>query len=284
MDVIWICGANGQLGKAITNQADRLEYEILNTDEEEIDVTDIDSVLRYGKLNRPDVIINCAAVKDYKRCENDIRHAFMVNALGARNLSIAARKIESKLVQISTDDVFDGKKDGPYNEYDLPNPYTVYGKSKYAGESYVKEFCSKHFIVRSTWVYGEGDNFITDFLKKVEQGERIRISGKQYGTPTSAEKLAEFIMQLIKTNEYGTYHATNKGVCSRLEFAQMILKILGKDADLSRVSADESDFQKKLPVNSVLENFVLDITGIYQFPEWEVSLTNYLKGSNIYEG
>ena len=223
MQKIWICGAKGQIGRAINEVIDKLEYKILDTDIDDLDITDTDEVLRFGEMNRPDVIINCAGLTDLQECEKDLAKAFKTNALGARNLSIVARKVEAKLVHISTDDVFDGKSQKPYTEFDETHPKTAYGKSKLAGERYVKEFTYKHFIIRSTWVYGLGNNFINQLLEKVEQGENLSIAGDQFGSPTSAKELARFILHLIQTNEYGTYHATNNGVCSRFEFASEIL-------------------------------------------------------------
>ncbi len=224
MQKIWICGAKGQIGQAINEIIDKLEFKVLDTDIDDLDITDTDEVLRFGEMNRPDIIINCAGLTNIEECENDISKAYKVNALGARNLSIIARKLEAKLVHISTDDVFDGKSDQPYNEFDQTRPQTAYGKSKLAGEQYVKEFTYKHFIIRSTWVYGLGNNFINDLLEKVNKGESLAIASDQFGSPTSAKELARFILHLIDTNEYGTYHATNKGVCSRYEFAHEILK------------------------------------------------------------
>ena len=166
MQKIWVCGARGQIGQAVNDVVDKLEFEMLDTDVDDLDVTDTDEVLRFGEMNRPDIIINCSGMTDISSCEENPSQAFKVNALGARNLAIVAAKMQAKMVQLSTDDVFDGKSTEPYTEFDITNPGTVYGKSKLAGENYVKEFTTKHFIVRSTWVYGKGQNFINGFLKK----------------------------------------------------------------------------------------------------------------------
>ena len=147
MQKIWVCGSRGQIGQAVNDVVDKLEFEMLDTDIDDLDVTDTDEVLRFGEMNRPDIIINCSGMTDIHACEENPSQAFKVNALGARNLAIVARKMEAKMVQLSTDDVFDGKSTEPYNEFDVTNPGTVYGKSKLAGENYVKEFTYKHFIV-----------------------------------------------------------------------------------------------------------------------------------------
>lgn len=284
MQKIWICGANGQIGRAINEEVDKFEYELFDTDIDDLDVTDTDRVLSFAEINRPDIMINCSGVTAPALCDQDPARAFLVNALGARNLSIAARKLEAKLVQISTDDVFDGQSDRPYHEFDAVNPCTVYGKSKLAGENYVKEFTYKHFIIRSTWVYGKGDNFVLDFLEKVDAGEKLSIAADQLGSPTSARELARFILHLVHTSEYGTYHATNKGVCSRYEFAREILKLTGKRAEMKPVPTPLSDFSRVRPAYAVLENFILNMVPVYEFPAWQESLAEYLKEGGILNG
>ena len=277
MQKIWICGAKGQIGRAINEVIDKLEYKILDTDIDDLDITDTDEVLRFGEMNRPDVIINCAGLTDLQECENDLAKAFKTNALGARNLSIVARKVEAKLVHISTDDVFDGKSQKPYTEFDETHPKTAYGKSKLAGERYVKEFTYKHFIIRSTWVSGFGHTFINQLLEKVDKGEPLSIAGDQFGSPTSAKELARFILHLIQTNEYGTYHATNKGVCSRFEFASEILRLTGKQVEMKPVVTHMSDFSRERPAFSVLDNFIMSMTPVYDFPDWKESLKEYME-------
>lgn len=277
MQKVWVCGANGQMGKAMNEMIDRLEFEMFNTDREDLNITHIDEVINYGEIYRPDIIINCAGITSVEQCEKEPKEAFKVNALGARNLSIAAKKLNAKLVQISTDDVFDGRSELPYNEFDTTNPKTVYGKTKLAGEQYVKEFTQQHFIIRSTWVYGEGDNFVLNFLKMIETGEVVSVATDHFGSPTNANELAKFILHLIHTSEYGTYHATNKGVCSRYHFAKEILHIAKKQGKIKAVPKDESDFLTVRPANAVLENFILSLTDIYDFPDWKQSLAQYLK-------
>ena len=276
MRKIWICGAKGQIGQAINEIIDKLEFKVLDTDIDDLDITDTDEVLRFGEMNRPDIIINCAGLTNIEECENDISKAYKVNALGARNLSIIARKLEAKLVHISTDDVFDGKSDQPYNEFDQTRPQTAYGKSKLAGEQYVKEFTYKHFIIRSTWVYGLGNNFINDLLEKVNKGETLAIASDQFGSPTSAKELARFILHLIDTNEYGTYHVTCSGICNRYEFAQEILRLAGKTIELKAVPTEQSDLSSVRPPYAVLDNFILRIIEMYDMPEWKESLKEYM--------
>lgn len=274
---IWIVGAAGQLGMAINQVLDPLEVEVFNTDQEELDITHTDEVLNFGEINRPDVIINCAGVVDVELCEANPELAYRVNALGARNLSIVARKVGAKIVQLSTDDVFDGLSKVPYSEFDDTNPKTVYGRSKRAGENYVKEFTHKHFVVRSNWVYGEGNNFVNNVLAAAKEGRELPVASDQFGSPTSAKDLARLILHLIKTNEYGTYHVTCQGVCSRYEFAQEILKLAEMETGLRAVPTAESQLSSARPAYAVLDNFILRIIDLYQMPQWKDSLKEYME-------
>lgn len=287
---IWIAGADGQVGRAINEILDPMEIlnteifgtdffdtEIFSTDREELDITNTEEVLHFGELNRPDVIINCAAVTDTRLCEEQPELAYRVNALGARNLSLVARKTGAKMVQMSTDDVFDGLSGKPYSEFDDTNPKTVYGRSKRAGENYVKEFTHKHFIIRSSWVYGEGRNFVSEVLESARNGKKIFAPKDQYGCPTSAKDLARLVLYLTSTNEYGTYHATCRGVCSRYEFAEKILELAGESARVSGVSENGEEGLFGRPSYGVLDNFILRILDEYEMPSWEDSLREYLK-------
>lgn len=274
---VWIAGAGGQIGKALNEVIDPMEIEINNTDLEELDITVIDEVISFGEINRPDVIINCAAITDPSLCEANPELAYKVNALGARNLSIIARKIGAKIVQLSTDDVFDGQSKVPYCEFDDTNPLTVYGRSKRAGERYVKEFTHKHFVIRSNWVYGGGNNFVNRIMSKANEQEVLRIATDQFGSPTSAKDLARLILHLIRTNEYGMYHATCQGVCSRYEFAREIFRIAGMDVKIEPVSTSESEFSSSRPEYAVLDNFILRIIDVYAMPDWKISLKEFME-------
>ena len=282
MQKIWVCGSRGQIGQAVNDVVDKLEFEMLDTDMDDLDVTDTDEVLRFGEMNRPDIIINCSGMTDIEACEENPSMAYKVNALGARNLAIVASKMQAKMVQLSTDDVFDGKSTAPYTEFDVTNPVTVYGKSKLAGENYVKEFTSKHFIVRSTWVYGKGSNFITNFLQRAKEGGEIAVASDQFGSPTSANELARFQLHLVHTREYGTYHATNRGICSRYAFAEEILKMTGKQVTLQPVPTVMDELSKVRPAYAVLDNFIMSMVPVYDFPQWQDSLREYLTERGLY--
>lgn len=274
---VWIVGSNGQIGTAINEVIEPLEIEVLNTDKDEVDITNTNDVISFGEINRPDVIINCAAITNTYACEADRDQAFRVNALGPRNLCIVARKIGAKVVQISTDDVFDGNSERPYNEFDHTNPKTVYGCSKKAGEDYVKEFTHKHFIIRSNWVYGRnGVNFVNDFLANSAKEGSLSVASDQLGSPTSAKELARAILYLIETSEYGTYHITCKGVTSRYEFAQAIKDEMGLTTKITPVAGKELLDDVVRPAYAVLDNFILRLVNGYQMSNWQVALQEYL--------
>ena len=267
---------NSQVGTALNELIEPLDIEVFNTDKEEIDIANTNDIIRFGEINRPDVIINCAAITNLDECASDKDQAFRVNALGPRNLCIVARKIGAKVVQLSTDDVFDGTNDRPYNEFDRTNPQTIYGWSKKAGEDYVKEFTHKHFIIRSNWVYGKkGKNFVNDLLN-YDQAV-LNVASNQLGSPTSAKDLARAILYLIKTNEYGTYHITCKGVCSRYEFAQYLKERANKKIELKKVEAKDIDKGTVRPAYAVLDNFILRLVNEFEMPDWKTSLDEYLK-------
>ena len=158
MQKVWICGANGRVGRKMTELLENTPVELLLRDHEADDITDPKAVRDYAGMNRPHFIVNCAGLTDVAMCEENKEEAFKVNALGARNLSVAARMGKARMIQLSTDDVFDGSGQTPYTEFDTANPQTVYGKSKLAGENFVKEFCNRHIIVRSSWIFGEGSS------------------------------------------------------------------------------------------------------------------------------
>ena len=220
MNKIIVTGCKGQLGIAINKLYEgNREIELVNTDVEELDITDIGKVLAFVREVKPYAIINCAAHTNVNACEKDVDNAYRINAIGPRNLSIAAAETGAKLMQVSTDYVFAGNGDRPYTEFDATSPLGVYGGSKLAGENFVRDFAKNYFIVRTAWLYGEGKNFVKTMLKLAENHEEITVVSDQFGSPTSAVELAKMIHFLEPTENYGTYHATCEGQCSWADFA-----------------------------------------------------------------
>ncbi|WP_054743716.1 dTDP-4-dehydrorhamnose reductase [Cellulosilyticum ruminicola] len=274
---VWIVGASGQIGKALNSILDRCEMEILNTDIDDVDITNAEEVMKFADRNRPDVIINCGALTSIDECEADLQKAYKVNAIGARNVSIATKRVHAKLIHLSTDDVFDGKSTKPYSEFDQPIPSLVYGKSKLAGEQFVKDFADRYFIIRSNWVYGKGENFIQDLLALAKQKDVIHISNEAFGNPTSAKALGQFIIKLMQSNEYGVYHVTCEGTCSRKEFAEEIIRLSGLNTKIVAVTNDEDEVVSKRPAYTVLDNLMRHLLENMKMPHWKEALAEYMK-------
>ena len=225
MKNIIVTGCNGQLGRAINElYASNTEYHLINTDVAELDITDIDKVMTFTREAKPYAIINCAAHTNVNACESQEDLAFKINAIGPRNLSIAATETGAKLVQVSTDYVFPGNGSVPYKEFDALGPQSAYGRTKLEGEKFVKEFAQKYFIIRTAWLYGDGNNFVKTMLKLAETNDTVRVVRDQFGTPTSAKELAAAIGYLLPTDNYGTFHGTCEGACSWADFAVEIFR------------------------------------------------------------
>ena len=271
---VWINGASGQVGKAILEALDCTEYEVLESDTD-VDVTDLTAVTSFCDINYPDVIIHCAASSNAESCNNDIETTYKVNTLGARNAAIAARRINAKIIYLSTDDVFDGSAGHPLNEFDFPNPNSVYGKSKLAGEQFVRELCPKHLIVRSSWIYGNSENnFAYRVLKTAKEGKVVKAAVNELSSPTSAKALADFIINLIDTTEYGIYHASCEGICSRFEFAKAVL-------EGARIKGEVQSFVSEKPANTMLDNLMMRMTGIYTMPNWRDALDEFFADKGV---
>lgn len=279
MQKVWICGANGRVGRKMTERLSVSPVELLLTDRDDVDITDPKSVMDYAGMNRPHFIVNCAGLTDVAACEADREEAFKVNALGARNLSVAARMGKARMVQLSTDDVFDGCGQTPYSEFDTPNPQTVYGKSKLAGENFVKEFCNRHIIVRSSWIFGEGSSYFSKILQLAEKGETISAASDQTAVPTGASELAEKIIELMDSAPDGLYHVTGQGSCSRYEFAKEIVRLSGSSSSVVPVNAREDKLTAMRPSYSVLDNMMLRMSGIELLPKWQVMLERFMSGN-----
>ena len=251
--------------------------ELISLDLPKFDITDLETVLDKVVSETPDVIINCAAYTDVDGCENNKDTAFKANALGAKNLAVAAEKVGAKIVHVSTDYIFDGKGEESYKEYDNPNPQTVYGQSKLLGEKFVQQFSSKLFIFRTAWLYGEGNNFVRTMLKLAEEHEELNVVNDQIGSPTSTVDLAKVIVDLMGTEHYGVYHATCEGQCSWYDFAKKIFEIKDVDVKVSPVSSDEFKRDAERPKYSVLDNYMLKLINKNNFRHWEESLKEYLE-------
>ena len=274
MKKIWITGAEGHIGTALIDLLEGVEYQLLPTDINEVDITKIDEVTQFVHVNRPDVVINCAGMTDVQECENNVDEAYRVNAIGVRNVALAANEVNAKVIQISTDDVFDKESRIPYNEFDNVHPRTIYGKSKEAGEKILTQLLNRFVIIRSSWIYGIGRDFVDEVLRNVGQGKKMEVPNNQYAAPTSAKELAKVIRYFIDNEEYGLYHVVCPGSCSRYEFARTILEYSGKAGELDLYPVVIEDSAR--PTYSVLDNMMLRLTGIEEPKDWKVALKEYL--------
>ncbi len=277
---ILITGCRGQLGLELIRQFNEFDglYSLIETDVHNLDITNQAMVFDLVKSQKPDVIINCAAYTNVDGCESDELNAYRVNAIGPQNLSAAAFSVGAKIVQVSTDYVFDGTVSSPKIETDPINPRSVYGKSKALGEILVKEINPRHFIVRTAWLYGEGNNFVRTMLKLAKEKDEVKVVNDQFGSPTSTKDLARCIIKLINTESYGTYHGTCEGSCSWNQFAKKIFEIKGINIKVSDITTEELNRPAERPKYSVLDNFMLRLIGINEFRSWEEALIDYLKG------
>ena len=274
MKKIWITGAEGHIGTALLDLLEGVEYQLLPTDIEEVDITKIDEVTQFVHVNRPDVVINCAGLTDVQECENNVDEAYRVNAIGVRNVALAANEVNAKVIQISTDDVFDKESRVPYNDFDNVHPRTIYGKSKEAGEKILTQLLNRFVIIRSSWIYGIGRDFVDEVLRNVGQGKTMEVPNNQYAAPTSAKELAKVIRYFIDNEEYGLYHVVCPGSCSRYEFARTILEYSGKAGELDLYPVVIEDSAR--PTYSVLDNMMLRLTGIEEPKDWKAALKEYL--------
>lgn len=281
---ILVTGAKGQLGLELINQLSKNNfYEIIPTDVENLNIVCIDNVTDIIESQKPDVVINCAAHTAVDLCETDIENAYKINAIGPRNLAIACEKVGAKFVQVSTDYVFNGNENQPYREDNKTCPNSIYGKSKLMGEQFTKEFCSKYFIVRTAWLYGEGNNFVRTMLKLAQNNKELNVVNDQFGSPTSTVDLAKAIIDLINTENYGTYHGTCEGQCSWYDFAKKIFEISNIDIKVNPVSSEEFKRPAPRPKYSVLDNFMFKLVELNSFRTWEDSLIEYLEVEGLKE-
>ena len=279
---ILITGANGMLAKAVKNEF--RDEELILTDVEELDITNIDAVREFIELNKPEYIINCAAYTAVDRAEEQIELARKVNAIGPKNLAIVANEEDVTLIHISTDYVFSGDKDisEVYIEEEEENPVTVYGITKLEGEEAIKTSCFKYYIFRTAWLYGDGNNFVRTMLKLGRERNELNVVSDQNGSPTYAVDLASIIHQAIERQiPYGIYHATNQGYTTWYEFTKKIFELAGIDCKVNPVTTEEyikmlNIVQAKRPKNSKLSKDKL-LKERVQIPDYEEALKRYLE-------
>jgi dTDP-4-dehydrorhamnose reductase len=272
---VLLTGCRGQLGIELIRQMNN-GFEIVETDIHNLDITNPKQVFDIVNQTKPGIIINSAAYTNVDGCELEEANAFRVNAIGAQNLAAAALDIGAKIVQVSTDYVFDGTGCTPKREYDPVNPQSVYGKSKALGEKMVRDINPKHFIIRTAWLYGEGNNFVRTMLKLAKEKDELSVVNDQFGSPTSTVDLAKCIIDIRNNESYGTYHGTCEGQCSWYDFARRIFEVKGVAIKVNPITSEQLSRPAPRPKFSVLDNFMLKLIGLNSFRSWEEALEEYL--------
>ena len=274
---ILITGSNGMLGHDLINVLDE-KHDLILTTSKTLDITDKRQTIDYICNEKPDIVINSAAYTDVDGCEENQELAYNVNGEGVRNLALACREIDSSLVHISTDYVFDGSATEPIREDGEIGPISVYGKSKLEGEEAIQEILDKYFIVRTAWLYGiNGRNFPWTMLELAQNHSEITVVYDEVGSPTYTADLAEGISRLIETDYYGIYHLTNSGSCSWCEFARYIFEVSGKDVKVIPVTASEFARPAPRPSYSVLENRNWIEKGFEPLRDYQDAIKEYIE-------
>ena len=287
---VLVTGANGMLGLDLGAMLEGAGHEVLRTDVGKregmevpdwipLDITNTEQVQQFVKEHQPDAIFHGAAYTDVDGCERNPDLAYKVNGLGTWNLAAVAAERNIPILYISTDFIFDGKKGTPYTEMDAPNPLGHYGASKLAGERYVAQLCRKHFIVRTSWLFGvQGPNFPRKMLELAQTRKELKVVGDQTGSPTHTRDLCRVAIDLLtKSSLYGTYHVSNKGQCSWFEFAKATLELAGvTGVDVHPIPSDEFPSPTQRPAYSVMRHYSLELQGKDDLPEWKDALREFL--------
>jgi dTDP-4-dehydrorhamnose reductase len=280
---ILITGANGQLG---TDLVKALEgHEVVPLTHADADIADFEAIKAACLKHRPEVIVNTASYVRVDDCETNPDLAFRVNALGARNVAVVAEGLGARLVQISTDYVFGGGevRSTPYTEFDTPVPLSTYGRSKLAGEDFVRHLCRRHFIVRTSGLFGvagssgKGGNFIETILRLAKERDRLTVVNDQVFSPTYTPDLAHKIAGLLETELYGVYHVTNAGACSWFDLAREALRLTGSKTPILPVTSKEYPQKARRPPYSVLGHYELKLLGMDDVRGWEEGLGEYVR-------
>lgn len=274
---ILVTGVKGQLGYDVVNEAEKRNITAVGVDIEEMDITNkeqVESVIREGNY---DAVVHCAAWTAVDKAEDmkDVCHK--VNVEGTQNIADVCEALDIPMMYFSTDYVFDGQGDHAWCEYDERHPLNVYGQTKYEGELAV-ETLKKHFIVRIAWVFGvNGQNFIKTMLRLGRERGAVSVVNDQIGSPTYTYDLARLVVDMIQTDQYGTYHATNEGLCTWYDFACEIFKQAGMDIAVTPVDSDTFPAKAKRPNNSRMNKTELDKHGFDRLPTWQDALSRYLR-------
>jgi dTDP-4-dehydrorhamnose reductase len=269
---VLLTGAGGQLGLELAEMLPRRGHELVALTRGEFDIADPDKVDRVVEAHLPELVVNAAAYTNVDGCEAETTLAYSVNATGPRNLAQACERRGCELLHVSTNYVFDGKGERPYEPFDPPNPISAYGRTKLAGEEYVERLSTRWYVVRSSGVYGQGHNFVRTMLRAATQRDTLRVKDDEFVSPTYARDLAEGIVAILEAGRYGRYHLTNAGACSWYEFAREVFRLTGVEIEVVPVSSSEYPLPASRPANGVLSAL-----GSPELRHWREALAAYLE-------
>ena len=274
---VLVTGVKGQLGYDVVNELKKRGHEAVGVDIEEMDITDEESVNRVIREAAPDAVIHCAAYTAVDAAEDNVDLCRAVNARGTGNIARVCKALDIRMMYISTDYVFNGQGTRPWEPDDQREPLNIYGQTKYEGELEVEENLKKYFIVRIAWVFGvNGKNFIKTMLNLGKTRDKLSVVADQVGSPTYTFDLARLLVDMIETEKYGRYHATNEGLCSWYEFACEIFKQAGMNVTVEPVTSDQFPVKAKRPMNSRISKDKLTENGFEPLPSWQDALRRYL--------
>ena len=278
---VLVTGAKGQLGSDLLCELSKRNIESVGIDIEDLDITDADATKRViEKINNDakiDAIIHCAAYTAVDAAEDNEALVTKINAEGTKNIAEVAKTLDVAMMYISTDYVFDGEGKRPWEPDDKRAPLNVYGMAKYKGELYVEELVKKYFIVRISWVFGlHGNNFIKTMIRLGKERGAVSVVNDQIGSPTYTPDLSRLLADMIVTDKYGRYHATNEGLCSWYDFAVEIFKQANLNVAVTPVSSDAFPVKAKRPHNSRMDKSKLTENGFKLLPTWQDALGRYL--------
>lgn len=275
---ILVTGVKGQLGHDVMNELAKRGHTGIGVDVEEMDITDAKKVNEVIRVSEVEAVIHCAAYTAVDAAEDQVKLCRKINAEGTENIAKVCKELDIKMMYISTDYVFDGEGTRPWEPDDERHPLNVYGLTKYEGELAVEKYLDKFFTIRIAWVFGvNGKNFIKTMLKLSETHDELNVVDDQIGSPTYTYDLAVLLVDMIETEKYGRYHATNEGLCSWYEFACEIFRQAGRDVKVNPVSSDEFPTKAKRPHNSRMDKSKLTENGFTPLPAWQDALKRYLE-------
>ena len=273
-----VTGCKGQLGADLTAEMEKRNIQASGIDIDTVDITDYEALEAFIEAEKPDAVVHLAAYTAVDKAEQEKEKCALINVKGTENIAKICGEKGIKLLYTSTDYIFGGEGDTPFETDSTPAPCNYYGLTKYEGEQAVKKYCPDYFIVRISWVFGvHGKNFVYTMLHLAENNREIRVVNDQTGSPTFTPDISKLICDMIATDKYGVYHATNEGFCTWAEFAAEIMRRAGKDTKIIPISTEQYPTPAKRPRNSRLSKKSLDDAGFTRLPRWEDALDRFLE-------